>query len=340
MTSNPRPGPRILGSLRSAGGKGVVRIEDRYGTGIDDLWQALTDPDRLASWYGQVEGDLRPGGQFRLHVEDADSDATGGVEACEPPQRLQVMTRETEESYRRGNGVAPYDEALDATLTADGDQTTSASHSGAFVVGWWTWPGPGIECALSAWGSAPFPVLTPGDPLVLGQMQGSPRDTIMRADANGRDRSSDLAEQLLQPAGYLSVPADRDQMHPVECARVTELDDLIAGCLDAREAICPHPFAKVGGNVDVGDYRCHPLGVRLAGQDHHAGEDRDLDRVGVPPPHQCVNREADLCEQEVCGLLPGRQGTQGRSGPYPELCHPGEGLVCGERADLLDHRPH
>jgi uncharacterized protein YndB with AHSA1/START domain len=123
MTSSPRPGPRILGSLRSAGGKGVVRIEDSYGTGIDDLWQALTDPDRLASWYGQVEGDLRPGGQFRLHVEDADSDATGRVEACEPPQRLQVMTRETEESYQRGQGVPPYDEALEATLTADGGQT-------------------------------------------------------------------------------------------------------------------------------------------------------------------------------------------------------------------------
>ncbi len=123
MTSNPRPGPRILGSLRSAGGKGVVRIEDRYGTGIDDLWSALTDPGRLASWYGQVEGDLRLGGQFRLHVEDADSDATGRVEVCEPARRLQVTTRETEESHRRGKGVPPYDEALDATLTADGDQT-------------------------------------------------------------------------------------------------------------------------------------------------------------------------------------------------------------------------
>ena len=122
MTSNPRPGPRILGSLRSAGGKGVVRIEDRYGTGIDDLWQALTDPGRLACWYGQVEGDLRLGGQFRLHVEDAGADATGRVEACEPPRRLQVMTRETEESYQRGKGVPPYDEAIDATLTADGDQ--------------------------------------------------------------------------------------------------------------------------------------------------------------------------------------------------------------------------
>jgi uncharacterized protein YndB with AHSA1/START domain len=104
MTSNPRPGPRILGSLRSAGGKGVVRIKDRYGTGIDDLWQALTDPDHLASWYGQVEGDIRPGGQFRLHVEDADSDATGRVEACEPPQRLQVMTREQRSHTGAGRG--------------------------------------------------------------------------------------------------------------------------------------------------------------------------------------------------------------------------------------------
>ena len=51
---------RILGSLRSADGKGIVRIEDRYDTDIDDLWSALTDPGRLARWYGQVEGDLRP----------------------------------------------------------------------------------------------------------------------------------------------------------------------------------------------------------------------------------------------------------------------------------------
>jgi uncharacterized protein YndB with AHSA1/START domain len=70
-----------------------------------------------------VEGDLRLGGQFRLHVEDADADATGRVEACEPPRQLQVTTRETEESYRRGKGVPPYDAALDASLTADGDQT-------------------------------------------------------------------------------------------------------------------------------------------------------------------------------------------------------------------------
>jgi len=37
MTSNEGPGPRILGRLRSAAGAGVVRIEDRYDTGVDDL---------------------------------------------------------------------------------------------------------------------------------------------------------------------------------------------------------------------------------------------------------------------------------------------------------------
>ncbi len=123
MTSSERPGTRILGRLRSAAGAGVVRIEDRYDTGIDDLWTALTDPERLARWYARVEGDLRPGGQFRLHVDSSDIDATGRVEACEPPRRLLVTTRETEESYRRGQGAPPYDEAIEATLTADGDQT-------------------------------------------------------------------------------------------------------------------------------------------------------------------------------------------------------------------------
>ena len=52
MTSNTRPGSRILGSPRSADGKAIVRIEDRYGTGIDDLWSALTAPRRLDHWHG------------------------------------------------------------------------------------------------------------------------------------------------------------------------------------------------------------------------------------------------------------------------------------------------
>src|SRR6266849_6768758 len=123
MTGYGRGGTRILGSLRSADGKGVVRIEDRYDADIDDLWSALTDPGRLARWYGEVEGDLRPGGEFRLHLESVGWDGTGRVEACEPPRRLLVTTRETDESWRKGRGAQPFDQAIEATLTADGDQT-------------------------------------------------------------------------------------------------------------------------------------------------------------------------------------------------------------------------
>ena len=61
MTSNTRP-DRVLGTLRSQDGRGIARMEDRFDTDIDDLWSALTDPDRLTRWYGQVEDALLASG--------------------------------------------------------------------------------------------------------------------------------------------------------------------------------------------------------------------------------------------------------------------------------------
>jgi len=103
----------MLGTLRAAGAKGIVHIEDRYDTDIDDLWSALTDPHRLARWIAEVEGDLRLGGDFRARFTSG-WEGTGRVEACEPPRRLRVLTRDADE---------PDEEVLEATLTADGDQT-------------------------------------------------------------------------------------------------------------------------------------------------------------------------------------------------------------------------
>jgi uncharacterized protein YndB with AHSA1/START domain len=123
MTDNARPGIRILGSLRAEDGAGVVRIEDRYDTDIEDLWSAITDPVRVARWHGRIEGDLRPGGDFRLYLEADDIDSTGRIDACEPPRRLVVTTRETDESYQKGQGVPPFDAVKEITLTADGDET-------------------------------------------------------------------------------------------------------------------------------------------------------------------------------------------------------------------------
>jgi uncharacterized protein YndB with AHSA1/START domain len=114
MNSKARAGNRILGSLQSADGKGVVRMQDRFDTGVDDLWSAITDPGRLARWLGEVEGDLRLGGEFRARFFASGWEGTGRVEVCEPPHRLLLVTHQPDQ---------PEDHFMEATLTADGDQT-------------------------------------------------------------------------------------------------------------------------------------------------------------------------------------------------------------------------
>ncbi|QDP98861.1 hypothetical protein FOE78_16425 [Microlunatus elymi] len=113
----------MIGSLRSAAGRGVVRIEDVYPTDIKDLWSAITDPDRLARWYGEVEGELRIGGAYRIHLEGPGLYGAGRIEVCDPPRRLRVVSTETDESWRLGDALPDFDDSIDATLAADGDRT-------------------------------------------------------------------------------------------------------------------------------------------------------------------------------------------------------------------------
>jgi uncharacterized protein YndB with AHSA1/START domain len=113
MTGNEPAGARILGSLRSADGKAAVRMQDRFDTDIDDLWSALTDPRRLARWMGEVKGDLRLGGEFRARFFASGWEGTGRVEACEPPRRLMLLTRQPGQADEH---------VIEVTLAADGDQ--------------------------------------------------------------------------------------------------------------------------------------------------------------------------------------------------------------------------
>lgn len=107
----------VLGSLRTEDGAGVVRMEDRYHTGIENLWSALTEPERLARWFGDVQGDLRVGGDYHLTIPGAVT-ATGRVDVCEPLHRLVVHTRDSDP--RPGQPEATTTEAV---VTRDGDHT-------------------------------------------------------------------------------------------------------------------------------------------------------------------------------------------------------------------------
>ena len=112
MINNSRGGHRVVGSLRASDGVGVVRMEDRYDTDIDDLWSALTDPTRLARWVAQVHGDLRIGGEFHARFTSG-WQGPGRVDSCEPPRSLQVT-------------LSPGDEdetVIDAWLFGEGAST-------------------------------------------------------------------------------------------------------------------------------------------------------------------------------------------------------------------------
>jgi uncharacterized protein YndB with AHSA1/START domain len=54
----------------------------------DRLWEALTEPDAVAGWFGaRVEWDLRPGAQARFFPDEG-PDRVGRVESVRPGRRL------------------------------------------------------------------------------------------------------------------------------------------------------------------------------------------------------------------------------------------------------------
>jgi uncharacterized protein YndB with AHSA1/START domain len=72
---------RALGTEELESGPGrVLRIGQVYDTGIDDLWDVVTSPDRIARWFLPVSGDLREGGRFQL-----EGNAGGTITRCDKP---------------------------------------------------------------------------------------------------------------------------------------------------------------------------------------------------------------------------------------------------------------
>jgi len=103
----------IEGTLHSAGGVGFVRMKGRYATVIEDMWSAITDPQRLVRWYGKVEGDFRVGGEFTEYVSGSQNEGRGRIEVCDPPRKLRVSRTEDEGPERYST----------AELVAEGDHT-------------------------------------------------------------------------------------------------------------------------------------------------------------------------------------------------------------------------
>ncbi|MGS0685998.1 SRPBCC family protein [Nakamurella sp. GG22] len=128
---------RTTGDDQTAADTYCVTLRQRYDADPEDVWSALTDPDRLRRWFMPLTGDLRVGGSFQL-----EGNAGGDILTCEPPALLRV-------TFGAPNSI------VSVFLVAEGDQTElllehsvpaemAGSGAGAFYVG------PGWDGALMA----------------------------------------------------------------------------------------------------------------------------------------------------------------------------------------------
>ncbi|WP_265522336.1 SRPBCC domain-containing protein [Oerskovia flava] len=67
-------------------------LERTFHAPADDVWSSLTDPERLAGWFGVLDGDLRPGAtvQVRLIAEEGEPLEEINVLACDPPRSFSI----------------------------------------------------------------------------------------------------------------------------------------------------------------------------------------------------------------------------------------------------------
>ena len=71
--------------VSSADGEVSVVLTRRYEAEPHDVWDALTDPDRLRRWFLPITGDLVVGGRFQL-----EGNAGGDILECDPPRRIRT----------------------------------------------------------------------------------------------------------------------------------------------------------------------------------------------------------------------------------------------------------
>lgn len=94
------------------GQRGTLRVEETYDTGLDDLWDACTSPERLARWIAEVTGELRVGGSIQASFTSSWT-GPGRVDVCEAPHHL-LLTMEP---------GTPDETQIEAWLSEDASQT-------------------------------------------------------------------------------------------------------------------------------------------------------------------------------------------------------------------------
>jgi uncharacterized protein YndB with AHSA1/START domain len=112
-----------------------VQFRRSWPDPIEDVWAALTEPDRTARWFGTYEGERRVGGSGTLTMTHEGESAAGEpmrIEECDPPRRL-VVRWESEQAWRIQLELA---EDHDRTVLVFTQVFPAGTDAGDYVLGW------------------------------------------------------------------------------------------------------------------------------------------------------------------------------------------------------------
>jgi uncharacterized protein YndB with AHSA1/START domain len=113
----------------------AVSLRREYPAEVEDVWDAVTDPVRLARWFAPVSGEFREGGAFQVA-----GNAEGEIRECRAPSALTVTW---------GSPVSVVTVRLTATVTGTAlhlEHTVPAAFAGSGAGALYV--GPGWDVAL------------------------------------------------------------------------------------------------------------------------------------------------------------------------------------------------
>lgn len=126
---------RSVASLEKDGAPARAVILSRtYQTSVEDLWDAVTNRERLPRWFAPVHGDLRAGGHYKV-----EGNAGGKIIACTPPRAFSLTWEINDEVSWVDVTVEPHGTAaarLTLTHTAKVSPFWAQYGPGATGVGW------------------------------------------------------------------------------------------------------------------------------------------------------------------------------------------------------------
>ena len=108
----------------------IVVATCSYDTSIEDLWDAITNAERIPRWFLPISGDLRLHGRYQLQ-----GNAGGEITACDPPRNLAL-------TWEFGGGPLSW-VRVQLTALSDGGAKLRLEHIAHVPEEFWGQYGPG-----------------------------------------------------------------------------------------------------------------------------------------------------------------------------------------------------